>query len=99
LLSLDKTSADLVILDMFMPGMDGATFVRILRADSRKANIQVVVVTAYDVESNTRQLRAPGVDIILKVLLLLPKTDVIRAMGYSTNHACEGRQTRPRLGV
>jgi phosphoserine phosphatase RsbU/P len=49
LLSLDKQRSDLVIMDMVMPGMDGPTFLRILRNDVRRKGIPVIIVSSRDI--------------------------------------------------
>src|SRR5688572_14332775 len=48
LLSLDKDHADLIILDGIMPGMDGFTFLKILRSDRRRKDIPVIMATSRD---------------------------------------------------
>jgi CheY-like chemotaxis protein len=45
LIALDERSVDAVVLDLMMPGMDGRTFLKILRQDARHADIPVIVVT------------------------------------------------------
>lgn len=46
LLALDEAPVDMVLLDLMMPGMDGATFLGILRNDQRRRSVPVVLVTA-----------------------------------------------------
>jgi CheY-like chemotaxis protein len=46
LLALDEAPVDLVLLDLMMPGMDGPTFLSILRNDQRRRSVPVVLVTA-----------------------------------------------------
>jgi CheY-like chemotaxis protein len=48
LLILDASHIDLVVLDLMMPGMDGATFLGILRNDQRRSQLPVLVVTALE---------------------------------------------------
>src|SRR5258705_9287869 len=48
LLTLEHANVDLILLDLMMPGMDGQTFLRILRQGQKKANLPVAIVTALD---------------------------------------------------
>src|SRR5687768_11159975 len=55
LIKLDQNDIDLVLLDLAMPGMDGATLLRILRNDNRRRSLPVVLVTAMrDVDQFNR---------------------------------------------
>ena len=45
LAALERVHADLVITDLLMPGMDGITLTRALRADARFATLPVLVLT------------------------------------------------------
>ena len=46
LIELDNGHVDLVVLDLMMPGMDGGTFLNILRNDKRRKDLPVLVVSA-----------------------------------------------------
>src|SRR5436190_18036962 len=65
LLVLDTTSVDLILLDVMMPGMDGVTFLQILRQAIKHQQMPVVLVTALDVSDVARRTRAFGVNEIL----------------------------------
>ena len=43
--ALEKAPADLVLLDVLMPKMNGVTFLETFRADARFADIPVIAVT------------------------------------------------------
>ena len=62
LLTLDNTHVDLVLLDLMMPGMDGSTFLRILRQSQRASKLPVVIVTALDYGHAEKELNRLGVD-------------------------------------
>jgi two-component system cell cycle response regulator len=47
LTSLRNGHPDVVLLDLNLPGMDGLSFVRLLRADPQTSGLPVVAVTAY----------------------------------------------------
>ena len=46
LVALDERNVDVVVLDLMMPGMNGHTFLRILRHDDRRKHLPVVLLTA-----------------------------------------------------
>jgi CheY-like chemotaxis protein len=56
LVALDNSYIDAVILDLMMPGMDGATFLSILRNDRRRQHLPVIVLTG--VHDSAMALRA-----------------------------------------
>src|SRR5438105_2685712 len=58
---LADTAADLVILDLAMPRMDGLTTLRYLRADEHYRTLPIVMLTASGLEKDERQARADGV--------------------------------------
>ena len=67
LIALDKQAIDLVILDLMMPGMDGGTFLRILRNDKRRTGLPVIVLSAVTSgELYTRTLRLGVQDVLVK---------------------------------
>ena len=57
---LQRFDADLIILDLMMPVMDGLTFLDALRRDARHIRTPVVVVTAKDL--TPREAERLGVD-------------------------------------
>ena len=62
LLTLEHTTVDLILLDLMMPGMDGQTFLRILRQNQKSRNLPVVIVTALDYGSEASSLGRLGID-------------------------------------
>ena len=58
LLVLDSSHIDLIILDLMMPGMDGATFLGIMRNDKRRQHIPVIAVTALSEGPLANRIRA-----------------------------------------
>jgi CheY-like chemotaxis protein len=48
LLEIDRIGYDLILLDIMMPGLDGAKFLEILRSYASRSTTPVVIVTALD---------------------------------------------------
>ena len=65
LLALDSHSIDLILLDVTMPGMDGVTFLKILRNAQKKMKTPVIVVTALSEQDASSRLKNLEVDAIL----------------------------------
>ena len=60
-----SNSPDLIITDYNMPGMDGAAFIRQVRATASAAEVPIVVITAYeDREFRLRALEAGATDFL-----------------------------------
>ncbi|WEZ83765.1 PleD family two-component system response regulator [Rhizobium sp. 32-5/1] len=63
----DKTSVDLILLDIMMPGIDGFQVCERLKANPKTAHIPVVMVTALDQPSDrVRGLKAGADDFLTK---------------------------------
>src|SRR3954464_373390 len=65
LLAVDQNEVDLILLDVMMPGMDGVTFLNILRNAQTKRNTPVVIVTAMSKQELASRYRDLAVDAIL----------------------------------
>jgi CheY-like chemotaxis protein len=64
---LREHSPDLILMDVQLPGMDGLTFTRLLKADPATCHIPVVGVSAHAMDSDVRRaLDAGCVDYITK---------------------------------
>jgi CheY-like chemotaxis protein len=64
---LQTVRPDLILMDVQLPGMDGLSLVRLLKADRRTADIPVVAVSAHAMARDIEQARAAGcVDYITK---------------------------------
>jgi len=65
LAKLKEFPADLVLLDLNMPIMDGATFLRWLRSSPKTNHIPVVVITSVDNAANREELLNLGATKVL----------------------------------
>jgi CheY-like chemotaxis protein len=64
---LHETRPDLILMDVQLPGMDGLTLTRILKADPSTAAIPVVVLSALVLESDVKRAYQAGcIDFISK---------------------------------
>jgi two-component system OmpR family response regulator len=61
LTSLDEWPVDLILLDMMMPGMDGTSFLKALRASGRHAETKVLVCSALERDQLTAATKRLGV--------------------------------------
>ena len=72
---------DFILLDMMMPGMDGAATFRALNADAATADIPVVFLTAKAMASEVQRLKTLGArGVILKPFDPMTLADEIRAI-------------------
>src|SRR5438045_254133 len=99
LLAVDQHEVDLILLDVMMPGMDGVTFLNILRNAQTKRNTPVVIVTAMSKQELCSRFRD------LPVQAILPKTQelfdelmvtVRRILGEASAQAPSAAKMRPR---
>lgn len=56
------TPPDLVLMDLALPGMDGLTLTRLLKADPKTRHIIVVALTAYAMKGDEAKAREAGCD-------------------------------------
>jgi two-component system, cell cycle response regulator DivK len=63
--TLTRMLPDLILVDIALPGMDGLTFTRMLKADSRLAHVPVVALTAFAMRGDDQRAHAAGCDAYL----------------------------------
>jgi CheY-like chemotaxis protein len=64
---LGKHLPDLILMDVQLPGMDGLTFTRQLKADPATRNIPIVGVSAHAMDADVRRAMEAGcADYIIK---------------------------------
>jgi two-component system cell cycle response regulator DivK len=54
--------ADLILIDIQMPGVDGLTLLRQLKADPAFGHVPMIAFTAYAMKGDEARLRAAGCD-------------------------------------
>lgn len=64
---LQSTSPDLILMDMQLPGMDGLSLIRLLKADPATADIPIIGLSAHARGADIEEARKAGcVDYITK---------------------------------
>jgi CheY-like chemotaxis protein len=61
-LVLADTLPDLIIMDIALPGMDGLTLTRKLKADERTRHIRIVALTAFAMKGDDQKAYGAGCD-------------------------------------
>jgi CheY-like chemotaxis protein len=61
-LVLDTVLPDLILMDIALPGMDGLTLTRHLKADSRTRHIRIVALTAFAMKGDEQKALDAGCD-------------------------------------
>ena len=59
---IEAAAPELILMDIQMPGIDGLTLTRQIKADPRTRHIVVVAFTAYAMKGDEARLRAAGCD-------------------------------------
>jgi CheY-like chemotaxis protein len=59
---LQQCIPDLILMDIALPGMDGLTLTRRLKADERTAQVPVVALTAFAMKGDNQKAVAAGCD-------------------------------------
>ena len=61
-LVLTKILPDLILMDIALPGMDGLTLTRLLKANERTRNIRIIALTAFAMKADDLQAKDAGCD-------------------------------------
>ncbi|HWJ32222.1 MAG TPA: HD domain-containing phosphohydrolase, partial [Gaiellaceae bacterium] len=97
--SIARSRPDVVILDIAMPGIDGLTFCRSLKAQSSTSDIGVVLLTGSIQGDGERQAREAGADAFLrKPFSPLDLLSVVEAVAHGRGdpHAERRRTAEPK---
>jgi len=85
---LTNALPDLILMDIALPGMDGLTLTRLLKADARTRHIRIVALTAFAMKGDEQKALDAGCDgYITKPIdtRALPR-DVAVILARSSNH-------------
>ena len=59
---IERSPPDLILMDIALPGMDGLSLTRLLKADARTRHIAIVALTAYAMKGDDAKARDAGCD-------------------------------------
>jgi CheY-like chemotaxis protein len=59
---IGQTPPDLILMDIALPGMDGLTLTRQIKADPATRHIRIVALTAFAMKGDDQKARAAGCD-------------------------------------
>jgi len=59
---IERESPDLILIDLFLPGMDGLEFTKLIKSDPRFRDIPLVALTAYGDTPIEKAMRRAGCD-------------------------------------
>ena len=59
---LERTVPDLILMDIQMPGMDGLSLTRLIKAHPKYQKVRVVALTAFAMPGDEEKARAAGCD-------------------------------------
>ena len=59
---LAETLPDLILMDIALPGMDGLTLTRKLKADERTRHVRIVALTAFAMKGDDQKALGAGCD-------------------------------------
>ncbi|MBI3853095.1 MAG: response regulator [Verrucomicrobia bacterium] len=59
---LKRTTPDLILMDIQMPGMDGLTLTRLLKANPAYQHIHIVALTSFAMKGDEEKAREAGCD-------------------------------------
>jgi CheY-like chemotaxis protein len=60
--SIRQHAPDLILMDIALPGMDGLTLAKLLKADPSTKGIRIVAVTAFAMRGDEERMLAAGCD-------------------------------------
>jgi len=62
---VSRINPDIVILDLFLPGINGFNLCRSIKNDPHTKNIKIIVITGYPTDENIRKAKESGADAVL----------------------------------
>lgn len=86
---LEQQRPDLILLDIQLPGMDGLSFLRLIKKNRALADIPVVALSAHALQEDIRQAMASGCkEYVTKPLVEDPIAFAERMARLATSAVC-----------
>ncbi len=60
--AISRCEPDLILMDVALPGMDGLSLTREIKADPRTRHIPIIAVTAFAMKGDEERVREAGCD-------------------------------------
>jgi CheY-like chemotaxis protein len=86
---IDRNLPDLILMDIALPGMDGLTLTRKIKANERTKHIRIIALTAFAMKGDDQKALAAGCDgYITKPIdihqLLVQVAEILRGSGLAS---------------
>jgi DNA-binding NarL/FixJ family response regulator len=95
LMEVDKTRPDIILMDALMPGLDGFTTCKLLKAEKGLEDVPIIFMTGLnESESVVKALASGGVDFITKPV---PFDQLFARMKVHLSNAIKARSSRNAL--
>jgi len=62
---ITKIVPDIIILDLFLPGVNGFQLCRKIKSDENTKHIKIIAITGYPTEENIKKIKEYGADAVL----------------------------------
>lgn len=63
---ITKIFPDVILLDLFLPGINGFYLCRKIRNDEETKHIKIITITGYPTEENIEKIKECGIDALIK---------------------------------
>lgn len=63
---VSRINPDIVILDLFLPGLDGFRVCREIKKDPATRSAKIIAITGYPSEENTARIKKAGAEMVFK---------------------------------
>jgi two-component system, OmpR family, response regulator len=87
---VEELKPDVVLLDLFLPGLNGFKVCENIRQDPRLSDVRIVAMSGQDTEENIKRIRDAGADIFVAKPMGLPRLRQILESIFAGNEMAVG---------